>query len=520
MIIDARTVPSGTVVETEVCIVGAGAAGIAIARALKDAPFRVALLESGGMEFDRDTQDLYEGESTGQPFKDLTTSRLRFFGGTTNHWGGYCLPLDPIDFEPRDNFPYHGWPFPKSHLDPWYERAQEVCQLGRYDYRPEGWGIAPGKVAPPFAGPHFEIRLLQENGVRFGPVYAPVLQGAPRVSVYLYANAVHLDGGQAGGEIGAVSVGTLSGRQFTVRARVTILAAGGLENARLLLASGDSGGKGPGNAHDLVGRYLMVHLAYSAGTIVPANPRGDFDFMASGPYSPDTYRMHPLIGLTEQTMRERHWPSIMFGWAFRFSPVLGAVEALKRLAGGGGRKGGTLTDLSTVIGDLEGVASFAVRKALFGQGIPIEALELWGASEQRPNPLSRVTLGTKRDRLGMPEIVVDWRLDDEDRRAAAATARLLGAEIGRAGFGRMRPAFGEDDAWPKDFESNEHHMGTTRMHRDPAQGVVDANCRVHGLANLYVAGSSVFPTGGASNPTLTIVALALRLADHVKQRLA
>ena len=111
-------------------------------------------------------------------------------------------------------------------------------------------------------------------------------------------------------------------------------------------------------------------------------------------------------------------------------------------------------------------------------------------------------------------------MDDAERRAAAATVRLLGTEIGRAGFGRLRSSFGADDAWPKDFESNEHHMGTTRMHRDPAQGVVDADCRVHGTANLYVAGSSVFPTGGASNPTLTIVALALRLADHVRQVLA
>jgi choline dehydrogenase-like flavoprotein len=520
MIVDARALPSGTVIETEVCIVGAGAAGISIARALKDASFRVTLLESGGMEFDRDTQDLYNGESIGQPFQDLTVSRLRFFGGTTNHWGGYCLPLDPIDFEPRDDFPNHGWPFPKSHLDPWYERAQEVCQLGRYDYRPTGWGMAPGKVAPPFAGPNFETKLMQENGVRFGPAYAPELKSAPRVTVYLYANAVHLDGGQAGTEIESLSVKTLSGQQFTVHARIYILAAGGLENARLLLASGESGGNGLGNSHNLVGRFLMVHLAYSAGTIVPADPHMDFDFMTSGPYSLDTYRIHPFVGLTRQAMRERHLPSIMIGWVFQFSPVVGTVEALKRLTSGGGPKGSTLTDLSKVIGDLEGVASFTVRKMLFGQGIPIEALQLWGASEQQPNPLSRVMLGSKRDRLGLREVVIDWQLTDEDRSAAATTIRLLGSEIGRTGFGRLRSSFGEDDAWPTDFEGNEHHMGTTRMHRDPTQGVVDENCRVHTAANLYAAGSSVFPTGGASNPTLTIVALALRLADHLRKQFA
>src|ERR1019366_7184034 len=176
MIIDGRAVPPGTVIETEVCIVGGGAAGITLAREFIAASFRVTLLESGGMEFDSDTQDLYEGESIGLPFDDLRVSRLRFFGGTTNHWGGYCLPFDPIDFEPRDDFRYHGWPFPKSHLDPWYARAQEVCQLGTFDYRPSSWGIPPGKIPPPFSGPNFEVKLLPENPVRFGPFYAPELQ--------------------------------------------------------------------------------------------------------------------------------------------------------------------------------------------------------------------------------------------------------------------------------------------------------------------------------------------------------
>ena len=178
MIIDARTVPSGTIVETEVCIIGAGAAGIALAREFIDAPFRVALLESGGMEIDFDTQELYEGQSIGLPLDPLTLSRLRYFGGSTNHWGGYCLPLDPIDFEQRDDFAYHGWPFPKSDLDPWYARAQAVCKLGPYDYRPSSWGIPANKIPPPFAGPYFETKVLQENPLRFGPDYAPELRRA------------------------------------------------------------------------------------------------------------------------------------------------------------------------------------------------------------------------------------------------------------------------------------------------------------------------------------------------------
>jgi choline dehydrogenase-like flavoprotein len=153
--------------------------------------------------------------------------------------------------------------------------------------------------------------------------------------------------------------------------------------------------------------------------------------------------------------------------------------------------------------------------------MPIDAMILHNDSEQLPNPTSRVSLGSKRDALGLQEVVLDWRLTAEDKRHVNATHRLLGSEIGRAAFGRLRYMLDEDDTtWPEDLRGAEHHMGTTRMHRDSAKGVVDENCRVHGLANLYVAGSSVFPTGGVANPTLTIVTLALRLADHIKEELA
>jgi choline dehydrogenase-like flavoprotein len=519
MIVDARSVPPGTIIETEVCIVGAGAAGITLAREFIDASFRVVLLESGGMEFDPETQELYEGQSIGQAFPDLTTSRLRFFGGTTNHWGGYCLPLDPIDFEPRDGFPYHGWPFPKSHLDPWYRRAQEVCQLGPYDYRPSSWGIPASKIPLPFSGPDFESKILQENPVRFGPAYRLELGRAPRVTVYLHANAFHFDGGETDAEIKELSVKTLSGGSFTVRARIYVLATGGIENARMLLASGREGGNGLGNEHDLVGRFFMVHLVYSGGTIVPSSPYLNFDFQTKGTYSPGKYRIDPIIGLSPSGMQQLHLPNIFMQWNYQFSPVVDAVTALKRLIGGEGPGGSAWKDLSDVISNIDGVADFAVRKALFHEGMPIEAVHVECASEQQPNPQSRILLGSERDHLGMREVIVDWRLVAEDKSGAAATLRLLGTELGRTGFGRLRSSFADDGNWPEDFYGNQHHMGTTRMHRDPSQGVVDENCKVHSVANLYVAGSSVFPTGSANNPTLTIVALALRLADHLKGKL-
>jgi choline dehydrogenase-like flavoprotein len=507
MILDARSVPSGTVLETAVCIIGAGAAGITLAREFIGSRFDTLLLESGGIEFARDTQDLYQGADIGRPFQDLTTCRLRFFGGTTNHWGGLCAPYDAVDFEPR--FPYHGWPFDRAYLDPWYRRAQELCQIGPFEYAPAQWGIAADQLAPPFNGPVFVCKILQQSPpTRFGPVYKPELRQAAKVKVYLHANALGFFVGDHEGEVGELAVGTLSGISFAVRARIFVIAVGGIENARLLLLSG------LGNEHDLVGRYFMTNLVYPGGTIALSDPYVDIDAFTglyARPYGGfgREYKYLAQVGLSAESMRDLRLPSAKFFWGHQF--------ALKRL---GGHDRALLQDLSRVIHNVDGVPEFAARKISFARGAPLQSLDLIWNSAQLPNPDSRVLLGTDRDPFGFRRVAIDWRVTAADKRTAIATHRLLGAEVGRTGFGRLRSTLNTDDTtWPEDFYGDEHHMGTTRMHVDPTLGVVDQNCRVHSLDNLYVAGSSVFPTSSAVNPTLTIVALALRLADHIKERL-
>ena len=344
----------------------------------------------------------------------------------------------------------------------------------------------------------------------------------PEIATYLHANAHNFDAGESGAEVKELTVKTLSGNDFTVRAQIYILAVGGIENARLLLASGMEGGNGLGNTHDLVGRFLMVHLVYPGGIIIPSHPRMTFDFRTHRDYmiAGGKHWFWSFIGLSAESMRRRHLPNIMINWGYNFSSVKEAADALKRLAHLERSGGSWLADLSKVIGNLEGLAEFGVRKELFGEGVPVELLSLHCASEQQPNPQSKVSLGPKRDRLGMREVVVDWQLVPEDKSKAAEILQLLALELGRAGFGRFHPSLTGDGPWPDGFYGDAHQMGTTRMHRNPTLGVVDENCRVHSVANLYVAGSSVFPSGSANNPTLTIVALALRLADHVKRLLA
>src|SRR5258708_938346 len=527
MFIDARSVPTGTVIETEVCIVGGGAAGITLAREFANISFRVILLESGGAEAEQATQDLYAGSDIGRPYDIFLLSRLRYFGGTTNHWGGvWCDMPSSLDFEMREGVPYSGWPFPLSYLEPWYRRAQPVLKLGPYGYGLSDWDIAPDDLPESFRGPHFVCRVLQQGpATRFGPEYGPELRQAQNLSVYLHANALRFDASDNGGPARQLHVGVLPDGRFTVRARIYILAAGGIENARLLLLSESEAGIGLGNEHDLVGRFFMLHLEYSGGAIDLTDPYADLTFQTGengARYNRlgVTRRFVSYISLSDETKRQLKLPNMRLRFQY---PRIPEVDALMRLIHRTDHGADILHDLGSVITKFPGVATYIARRMVYGRNKPpkpMASFPLNCTSEQMPNPDSRIGLGKDLDVFGLRKVVVDWQLTAEDKRGMATWNRLLGAELGRGGFGRLRSTVPEDNSeWPSDMRGDQHHMGTTRMQRDPNMGVVDENCRVHGAANLYVAGSSVFPTGGTFNPTLTIVALALRLADHVKERL-
>jgi choline dehydrogenase-like flavoprotein len=527
MFIDARSVPAGTVVETEVCIVGAGAAGITLAREFINSGFRAILLESGGAQPEEATQDLYAGGDIGRPYDIFPVSRLRYFGGTTNHWGGvWCDMPSSLDFEMREGVPYSGWPFPLSYLEPWYRRAQPVLKLGPYGYALSDWGIAPSDIPEPFRGPHFVCKVLQQGpATRFGPEYGPELRQARNLSIYLHANALRFDASENGGAVRRVNVGVLPGGRFTVRARIYILAAGGIENARLLLLSKSEVGVGLGNDHDLVGRFFMLHLEYSGGIIVLTDPYADLTFQTGEDGAiykrlGVNRRFVSYISLSDETKRQLKLPTMRLRFQY---PRIPEVDALRRLISRTAPGADILQDLGSVIRKFPGLATYTVRRMVYGRNkppAPLAAIPLNCTSEQMPNPDSRIGLGKDLDFFGLRKVTVDWQLTAEDKRGMATGNRLLGAELGRRGFGRLQSTVPDDDSeWPSDMRGDQHHMGTTRMHREPSMGVVDENCRVHGVENLYVAGCSVFSTGGTFNPTLTIVALALRLADHINERL-
>jgi choline dehydrogenase-like flavoprotein len=525
MFTDARSVPRNTSLETDVCIVGAGAAGITLAREFIGSPVRVTVLESGGFEYEEETQDLYEGRSIGLPYADLDGPRLRFFGGTTNHWGGICRPFEEADFEAREGIPFTGWPIKKADVDPYYARAVPVIRLPSQDWTLGHW--APGDELAPLrlSSDRIVSRVTQvvDADLRsFGEGYREELRLAPNVTVYLHANVLSVEVDEGLQNATSARVATLSGNRFAVGAKVFVLATGAIENARLLLVSNGQRPNGLGNQNDLVGRFFLEHPRFLAALIAPFDPRPNLGF----------YDDHRVGG------------ALIRGYlasSKSFQLAEGLLDLQIRVQLDYGERPDDAADFArhvvTLAKDLESWQEIAMP----GPPLPVPYLEVIQEAlespedtyiylrgrvdeiavttriEPAPNPDSRIVLVGDRDELGLHRVALDWRLSEIDKRNVRRTLELFGAEIARAGIGRLKILYEEGDSgWPDDLGGGEHLMGTTRMSDDPKQGVVDRHCRVHGMSNLFVAGSSVFPTAGGATPTLTLVALAIRLADHLK----
>ncbi|MCF7992277.1 MAG: GMC family oxidoreductase [Thiohalocapsa sp.] len=509
MITDIRTRPIGTRIETDICIIGGGAAGITLALALETRGIPCVLLESGGSAPDTGIQALYASEQSG--LADAQSCRLRYFGGTTNHWGGYCTPLSPEDFEERAWVAHSGWPIGLPDLLPHYEHAQTVCGLAPFAYDCDRVGVHREQYRR-FSADKVEPRFYQFSTPprRFGEAYGEALKRSRGVEVYLYANVDMLEAGKNADTVRTAALRTLDGWTGEVRARQFVLACGGIENARLLLLSDRVQREGLGNAAGNVGRYFMQHPHVADTELLIGDPdalqtlfdsfaRDGITYRASlGPCARAQHRHHILN--CSATMHTPHEPDS--GSA--------ALSALTRDLKRGNWPARSGEKLGRVITDLDGV----VDRLAYG---PRSGF-LWLRGEQAPNPESRIMLSDQRDALGQRRTRVQWRLSALDKRTLRVSAHLIAQELGRLGIARLRLPLWlveDDDAWPDTLWGGCHHMGTTRMSRTPAAGVVDTDCRVHGVDNLYIAGSSVFPTSGYANPTLTIVALALRLADHL-----
>lgn len=514
----------------DVVILGAGPAGITLALELARAGLRVALVESGGEDFDPDTQALHDGRVEGNDTFDLTSIRLRMLGGTSNHWGGRCLPLDPIDLDRRPLSGLSGWPFDRAHLDPFYARAHDYVQLGAYDY---GRDIAVGAGDGDFLLPQ-EPRIestplrISPGPLRFGETYRAALEAEPGIELMLWSNAVALDF-DGDDRVTGVELAGLDGARRRVEGRAVVLACGAIEAARQLMLANAAAGRNYGDAGGLLGKCYMDHPTAGSGFLhltTPLGPRMYWSYdgrSAEGTMLLYVWRLADavlqaeglanaqffLIPLPDDPVEQRR--------AFEAQRADRALRNIARWGIGNAPRGFQLSQAyCDFITNADSFAVQTVSNAMYGERIGRLLLKF--ETEELPSPHNRVTLSDDRDALGLPLPVLHWAPGAAERESVLRSTMLIGQLCGQHRLGRIEledhfdePFWGTTTSW--------HQLGTTRMAENPREGVVDAQGRVHGTRNLYVAGGAVMPTSGRANPTLTILALTLRLGDHLVREL-
>jgi choline dehydrogenase-like flavoprotein len=534
--------------EADVCIVGAGPAGLSVASVLSAAGVRVVLLEGGGEGSWRQLADVRSEGEDAYPQSSITETRGSGIGGTAGQWsyrmsnvdadpeagerGCRYAPLDPVDFEQREAVPHSGWPIGRSDLDPWYAKAQKIAGLGEFAYHPSSWST-------PQAQPlELDPGLVETQMFQFAPASAWIdkvageLRGRTGVQILTDANVTRLE--VDGEAVSSVHFARSDGGSGLVKARAVVLATGGIETARLLLMS-DERGSGLGNAKDQVGRYWMEHPLVRGGMLLArptarlaerlklydAHWQGSTKVMAKLSIAPDRMRREGLLS-TSCLFLPRH--DVIAG---------NAVQAYTEIRSPSGRSSGLGhraalgARIALGAGNLLAARKvMAVQPGLDLSGWSTQAgagrfrvFEIVHQTEQSPDPDNRITLDRDAtDRFGRPLPVLNWRWREEDRKRITRSRDLYAQAFAEAGLGDFVQT-DWDHGQPRMLGGNHHHLGGVRMSAEPGTGVVDADLRVHELSNLFVAGSSVFPGGGSVNPTLTIVALSLRLGAHLAEAL-
>lgn len=505
VITDAKSLDANSVLESTVCIIGAGPAGIALALEFEKKRIPCLLLESGSEKSDAKTQDLYSGQFSGEfpPLEKsyLTGMRLRMLGGSTNHWAGYCRPLDTFDLDARSWVPESGWPITYADLVPYYRQAcpyVEIPELSFADVEKE-WASPPDlpfKVNPDETADFRVTPFHFSKPTRFGQHYFKALDESKSIHLVKNANAVELIASSDGKRIDKVDCRTFPDKPFTARAKFVVVACGGIESTRLLLLSNKKHSAGIGNGGGHLGKYFMEHPHFVGGHA----------FMWRGVKTLTWLQEHiPIEGgargravfTTTKRFQEAN-RSVGFSAELREVPKLDerATPLIKGL-----------------IENSYGLTHAGLRPK------DVSLWNLWCKTEQVPNPLSRLSLSEQKDVFGKPRIHLNWVLADIDRESVRKSLLAFAKAVGTWSLGRVRLNIAADLKMPTNTLGGAHHIGTTRMGTDEKDGVVDKDLKVFSTENLYVASSSTFRTGGYTNPTLTILALVIRLSEHLQKKI-
>ena len=477
---------AGQTLAYDVCIVGGGAAGITLATRLSDRGHRVLLAEAGDLQFTDNSQRNYKGKVIGDEYFELEHSRLRFFGGSTNHWNGMCRPLDAHDFQAKNGDPNTAWPLTRAELDPYLKEAAKILELG---------DIAEDTPLEEHSELN-EVEFTNSTPVRFGQKYQQHFQQGSQLDLCVNANLVEVD--YRNGEVAALGFVNYRRDKLRVSAKRFVLACGGIENSRLLLHFNRIHDNQLGNRHDLVGRYWFEHPHVRVGDFVLTN-----DKFLRWDKDQKFYKSRRYLSPSQAFIQQQQ----ILNCGLRLSPQPSRQGAKQ------------------VILDLLCETPVVGRNLLSMYDNNISCVgELHAAWEQQPRASNRIMLGVDKDDLGIPRTELYWRKSPLDKKTIQTCAMSLARFFATRDYGRIKLhnwVLSEDNDYPAGGQiAGKHHMGGTRMAGDERHGVTDANCRIFNTSNFYVAGSSLFPSGGHANPTLTIVQLALRLADHLHGQLA
>lgn len=523
-LIDLRTLSDDQQFESDILIVGAGIAGLVLADAMRGMGCTVTVLEAGGESLEPASQALYAAEMVATHHQGTTEGRFRVYGGSSTRWGGQLLPLASHDYELRPHVPHSGWPLDPAELSPFLFHCEQLLDVNHEPYTLELL------CRLPHPRPSFTSNNLQPRFSKWAPFHARNVtrtlgrrcQQDSAIRVFLHAPVTLIDLHADGKHAESVKVCTPQGTKFRFRARHIILAAGTIETIRLLLASRSVHSTGIGNDTDHLGRWFHDHLSVKAAILQPHSRRQLLRQFA--PWYLGNTRHTIKLESTAAWQAQQGCLNVMGHLVFEAPESSGFTLLKQRLQA---RQSGSTAPRQVPSPYIENLPAESLDLAYLAWKRYVRhrrwcpdsaAITLYIDTEQQPNPESRIRLSSNRDALGMYKSVVQWQWGEPERQTFAAYQQLFDCQWHEWNFGSIHwlESFEPGSGWASNVSDIYHLMGGTRMSSTPADGVVDPQLRVHGINNLFVASCSVFPTGGSSNPTLTLMQLTLRLAKFLR----
>lgn len=525
MIFDLHTAQGSEFPGADVCVIGAGAAGIILSTELVRQGYRVLLLEGGGRELEICSQDIYQTDVVGLPHRGTQTGRFRMYGGTTTQWGGQILELDEIDFAPRPWIKGSGWPFRKQELKPFYQRALQSVGLAETEEEDDArlWhrlGLEVPELGPELV-PYFTRWTPEPNFTR---VHRETLEKSNRLAVYLHANAVQFVFDEGGQRVTGVRCLTLteSQKEVVFTAERFVLCLGGIESTRFLLQPQNPA---PWNGHPLLGKHFQDHIDANAAAIDPLDRRR-FHMLFDNVYLGGR-KFHPKFKLSANVLEKEKLLNVaaMATFSSESDETMIGVKTTARHLLHGRLDRLKLGDVKHAVASLPQLPRHAWRYRVAKRAYnPADAqIHLRVHCEQEPLGESRISLSQQRDKLGLFRSTLDWKISDRELHTIARYTAIVSKAFGDLGLATVRPdreLLENPASFRSKCDDTNHHMGGIRMAENAEAGVVDPTLRLHGTSNAYVCSSAVFPTSGFSNPTHTLLALAMRMADELGVRLS